>query len=192
MYSVIGSDGQTYGPVDVNTLKNWCAEGRVTPATNIIDGVSGRTMRASDLQDLYGIFPTQDAGHDPVLAPQPKPVDRPAPSAQNLLGPQSPMAPGGYSNPPGTPGSAYSTTPSYSGMRGVTPVVMGQKSKLVAALLAFFLGGFGIHRFYLGYTGIGIAILLLGCIGVGWIWALIDFILILVGSLPDAQGYDLV
>jgi TM2 domain-containing membrane protein YozV len=63
------------------------------------------------------------------------------------------------------------------------------KSKVVAALLCFFLGGLGIHRFYLGYTLIGVIQLVTfgGC----GIWALIDFILILVGSLKDRDGQDL-
>jgi TM2 domain-containing membrane protein YozV len=68
--------------------------------------------------------------------------------------------------------------------------MMEQKQKLVAALLAFFLGGLGVHRFYLGYTTIGILqILTLGGCG---LWALIDFILILTGSLKDSNGNDLV
>ncbi|WP_408648914.1 TM2 domain-containing protein [Tumidithrix elongata] len=37
---------------------------------------------------------------------------------------------------------------------------MQGKSKVTAILLCFFLGGFGIHRFYLGYTVIGIVQLL--------------------------------
>lgn len=61
-----------------------------------------------------------------------------------------------------------------------------EKSKLVAALLAWFLGGLGIHRFYLGYTTIGIIqILTLGGCG---IWALIDFIRILTGDLKAKDG----
>ena len=36
---------------------------------------------------------------------------------------------------------------------------VAQKSKIAAALLAFFLGGFGIHGFYIGNTGMGIAFL---------------------------------
>lgn len=60
------------------------------------------------------------------------------------------------------------------------------KSQLTAALLAFFLGGIGIHRFYLGYTVIGIIQLLtLGGLG---IWALIDFIRILTGDLEPKNG----
>ena len=61
---------------------------------------------------------------------------------------------------------------------------------LTALLLCFFLGIFGVHRFYTGHTGIGVVQLLtLGGCG---IWALIDFILIIVGSYRDANGRLLV
>lgn len=62
----------------------------------------------------------------------------------------------------------------------------GNKEWLVVLLLCFFLGGLGVHRFYVGKTGTGIA-QLLTCGGCG-IWALIDFIMILVGSFTDANG----
>lgn len=64
------------------------------------------------------------------------------------------------------------------------------KSQLVALLLAIFVGALGIHRFYLGYTTIGIVQLLtLGGCGV---WALIDLIRIAMGDLGPADGsaYD--
>lgn len=64
------------------------------------------------------------------------------------------------------------------------------KSKVAALLLCFFLGGLGIHRFYLGYTGIGIA-QLLTCGGLG-IWAIIDFIMLLTDSITDSQGQRLI
>jgi TM2 domain-containing membrane protein YozV len=65
----------------------------------------------------------------------------------------------------------------------------GEKSQLTALLLCFFLGGLGIHRFYLGYTAIGIIQLLtLGGCG---IWALIDLIMIITGDLkPNGGSYD--
>ncbi|WP_205943725.1 TM2 domain-containing protein [Pedobacter aquae] len=65
----------------------------------------------------------------------------------------------------------------------------GGKSQLVALLLAFFVGGLGIHRFYLGYTWQGVVQLLtLGGCG---IWSLIDFIRIILGDLQPKNGpYD--
>ena len=64
------------------------------------------------------------------------------------------------------------------------------KSRLAAALLAWFLGVLGIHRFYVGKVGTGILMLVtLGGLG---IWALIDFIVILVGSFKDKEGRRLI
>lgn len=60
------------------------------------------------------------------------------------------------------------------------------KSQLVALLLCLFVGGIGIHRFYLGYTWQGIVqILTLGGLG---IWTLIDLIRIITGSLQPKDG----
>jgi hypothetical protein len=59
-------------------------------------------------------------------------------------------------------------------------------TRLVATLLCFFLGALGVHRFYVGKTGSGVAQLLtLGGLGV---WALVDFVMILVGAFRDKQG----
>jgi len=56
--------------------------------------------------------------------------------------------------------------------------------------LCFFVGVFGVHRFYVGKIGTGILQLLtLGGLG---IWALIDFILIIVGAFKDSDGKPLV
>ena len=68
------------------------------------------------------------------------------------------------------------------------------KSKLAAGLLQIFLGCFGVGRFYLGYTGIGVAQLLVSLFtcGIGAIWPFIDGILILTGSVAtDADGNPL-
>lgn len=56
------------------------------------------------------------------------------------------------------------------------------KSKTTAALLAFFLGGFGIHKFYLGNTGTGIVYLIFCWTGIPAIIAFVEFILLLVMS----------
>ncbi|MBF8266923.1 MAG: hypothetical protein HW388_431 [Dehalococcoidia bacterium] len=60
------------------------------------------------------------------------------------------------------------------------------KSRLAVTLLAFFLGTLGIHRFYLGKTGTGILMLL--TFGGLTIWALIDFIMAVSGSMKDKEG----
>jgi len=66
---------------------------------------------------------------------------------------------------------------------------MEKKSWMTALLLSFFVGGFGVDRFYLGYTGLGVA-KLLTCGGLG-IWTLIDFIMIAMNKIPDANGQEL-
>ena len=69
------------------------------------------------------------------------------------------------------------------------------KSKMAAGLLGIFLGGWGVHNFYLGYVGKGVAqifVTLFTC-GIGAIWGLIEGILILSGSInTDAEGNELV
>lgn len=66
------------------------------------------------------------------------------------------------------------------------PAPSGGKSWIVAVLLCFFLGGLGIHRFYLGYTGIGILELLTGgFFGILW---MIDFVRILIKNLKPKDG----
>lgn len=77
------------------------------------------------------------------------------------------------------------------------------KSKVVAGLLAIFLGAFGVHNFYLGYTkkaivqlSLTIVGLVLCCIVIGaflvWgiqIWAFIEGIFLFIGKIgKDGQG----
>lgn len=117
-----------------------------------------------------------------------------------------PLNPGGYApNAAGYPPN----TGGYSSQQPYPPVPYGppgasygvdaygrplsDKSKITAGLLQLFLGGFGVGRFYLGYTNIGIAqiaVTFLTC-GIGGLWPLIDAIMMFAGQVPDAQGRTL-
>jgi TM2 domain-containing membrane protein YozV len=80
---------------------------------------------------------------------------------------------------------------------GISP-----KSRLATTLLAWFLGEFGAHRFYIGKTGTAVVMLVLGLIGwatvwflvgipflvIVGIWSLIDFILAVAGKMRDSNG----
>lgn len=75
-----------------------------------------------------------------------------------------------------------------------------RRSWVMALVLAFFLGSFGAHRFYMGYNTSGIVMLILTLISpftlfitllIAGLWAFIDLIRILVGSLKCADGSDL-
>jgi len=64
-----------------------------------------------------------------------------------------------------------------------------EKNYIVMILLCFFLGGLGIHRFYVGKIGTGILMIItLGGLG---IWALIDFIMIIIGKFKDKEGKEI-
>ncbi len=70
------------------------------------------------------------------------------------------------------------------------------KQKIVAGLLGIFLGGLGIHNFYLGYTKKAVIQLVISLLtgGLAGIWGFIEGILILCGKkiTTDAQGNELV
>lgn len=78
------------------------------------------------------------------------------------------------------------------------------RSRVAAGLLGIFFGGLGVHRFYLGYTGIGMLQLCLTlgglvafrvffcCVPIVSLWGFIEGILCLAGSMKDAQGRRLV
>ena len=65
-------------------------------------------------------------------------------------------------------------------MNTVPPPAAMPKSRLAYILLAIFLGTLGIHNFYAGYSGKGIAQLLISVLTLGvlspivWIWAIVE------------------
>ena len=113
-------------------------------------------------------------------------------------------AQGAYGQP-GYEQAAYAAGQQAYGQPGYGQQAYGQpvfgtapKQWIVAVLLAFFLGGFGGHNFYLGYTTKGIiqVVLTITLIGapISGIWAFIEFIMLLMRSgsyATDAQGQPL-
>lgn len=92
--------------------------------------------------------------------------------------------------------------PNYQQPRYENYHAVGNNSKIVAGLLGILLGEFGVHNFYLGYTGKGIAQLLITLLSIGllsWvsaIWGLIEGVLIIVSHTGeswhrDASGLEL-
>jgi TM2 domain-containing membrane protein YozV len=133
---------------------------------------------------------------DAMTQPPPEPGDA-TPSPTSPAGESTGNAEslGGYPQPPG-----YQQPPGYPQPypdQGMTPYVDPQaKSKIVAGLLGIFVGGFGVHRFYLGFTKIGviqIIVTILTC-GIGSLWGFVEGILYLIGAgnyTTDATGRPL-
>lgn len=78
------------------------------------------------------------------------------------------------------------------------PQSYGQKSRIAAALLAFLFGTFGVHNFYMGNTGKGVAQLLIGTLGaaacgigpiITLIWSIYEGVQLLKDAVPtDGHG----
>lgn len=135
-------NGQKYGPISEETLRQWAVEGRASPNDQIWSEGMAAWASASTMPALF-------AGLPPSVPPE-------------VPGPQL-------------------------------------KSKLAAGLLGILVGAFGVHNFYLGYTGKAVAQLLITVLTCGFgavissIWGLIEGILILTGSInTDAQGRPLI
>lgn len=175
------------------------------------DSVPQPAQPAQPAQPSYG----QDAAQQPqgYGAPQPAAYAQPAAGSYGQQQPQygQPAQPAaGYGQQPGY-GQAYQQPNAYAQPQytaapyAAAPVGQSSKSKLAAGLLGIFLGGLGVHNFYLGNTGKAVAQLLLTL--VGWIllglgpiaaaiWGFVEGIIILC-SKPgspwhkDANGYEL-
>ncbi len=105
---------------------------------------------------------------------------------------QSPCPP--YTYPP-----SYAGRPPYGQPYPSVPPGYQPRNRIAAGVLALLVGFFGVHNFYLGYTGRAVAQLLLTVLSCGllaivsYIWSLVEGIQILTGSMVcDARGVPMV
>ncbi len=204
-YLVIGADGARYGPADIDGLIRWVDEGRIINTTILVEYGTENELRADSLTAVAAALrrrPDFGAGvtiERPVAGPQTAPSQQ---TTQTVAGP-GPVRPVPPVPPIPVAQPADGSPPfyHYASFNGA----VGTKSKVVAGLLGIFLGGLGIHRFYLGYTGVGLLMLLLsvtcsgallpvfpgaGC-GLVAVWGFIEGILCLSGRMRDAKGMAL-
>lgn len=194
-YFVIGNDGQRYGPADVDSLVQWAREGRLIPETILVESGTEVQRRADTIVALSAVFSAFDARR--VALERGEAQTLPARGARREAGRDAAQG-GERPAPPVSLG--FGLLP----LERELPVV-GSKSRVVAGLLGIFLGALGIHRFYLGYTGIGLLMLLItvaggaatfvcmpgsGC-GFVALWGFIEGVLCLCGSMRDANGREL-
>ncbi|WP_052207002.1 TM2 domain-containing protein [Sinomonas humi] len=81
---------------------------------------------------------------------------------------------------------------------GLAPAIrLSPRRRAVAGLLGIYLGAFGAHRFYLGYTAMGIVQIMAAILfaketyGAIFLWGIVEGTLIVLGAQPfrtDAQG----
>jgi phage FluMu protein Com len=166
-------DGQQYGPVTKTELDQWFAEGRLTPQSQVLKSGAPQWQWATD------VYPQLQASRNFAVV---TPVE------------QNPFAFVGT----GGAGTAVATRPQFAATgaygRAAAAGNLSDKSKLAAGLLGIFLGGYGVHRFYLGYVGIGIAQILVTLVtcGIGGLWGFIEGVMILTGSINrDSDGRPL-
>lgn len=121
----------------------------------------------------------------------PPPQPPPQPQQQPGYPPPPPgqYTPGQYPPPYMDPSAPYGRHP-------ISGEPLSDKSKVVGGLLQLvgLLGLVGIGRIYLGYTGLGVAQLVVGILTCGLgaiIWGVIDAVLILTDKVRDPEGRPL-
>ena len=186
-YFIIGADGNRYGPADIDTLVQWTQEGRIVGSTALIERGTERQITADSLTAVAAELSKHQASTGPAVtierdpSPRPDAPTLPHPGRRATAGFEQHKA--GPPAPPAMPGF---------GVRGRS-MPLSPKSRLVAGLLGIFLGSLGVHRFYLGYIGIGILQLVLTFLtcGVTGIWGFVEGIICLTGGMRDSDGLEL-
>ena len=119
MFKIIGAAGREYGPVSLDQLRQWRAEGRANAQTRVQAEGSTEWKSLADLPE----FAPQPTTPPPITPPLPAP-----------------------------------------------PKSSGADKKIVAGICGIILGGLGIHKFILGFSGAGLTMLLISILtcGIGY------------------------
>lgn len=136
MYKIIGTDGQQYGPVGVDQIRQWIAEKRANAHT------LAQSDGSSDWRPLlsFSEFASSFQGAPPLTS---------------------------------TPGS----NPRAS-------------TKIPAGIFGILLGGLGIHKFILGYTGAGLTMLLISVLSCGFLYPIMHLIGLIEGIIYLCKSDD--
>lgn len=149
------------------------------------------------------VAPPAAAAPTQPVAPQPAPAQPAAPYGTYApAGAGYPPQPQAQYAPPPAQGQLYGQPayqqPAYGAPYGyAAPVDPYAKSRVIAGILGILLGGLGVHRFYLGYVGIGVAQIVVTIVtfGAGALWGFIEGILYLTQKTGtysvDATGRPL-
>ena len=173
-------DGNAVGPVTLTEIESLIRNGTLESHHHVHQLGSSEWTEISLTPELAGVASSSQRPVAPPVQPDPQSFQ-----------PQQPMFPGG--NAGGAFCRACGATVHAQTVLcpkcGVPTGIEGtahsgdRKDKIVAALLAFFLGVLGIHRFYLGDTLLGVLHLLtFGVCGIG---AFIDFLVLLLMNQKD-------
>ena len=92
-----------------------------------------------------------------------------------------------------SPPTAHPQTPTPAGYAYQQGGMVSTRNKWIAGLLGVVFGGMGVHRFYLGFVGIGVLQLILTIVtfGVAGIWGTVEGILCFFGVMRDVDGLPL-
>ncbi|MBX3394034.1 MAG: TM2 domain-containing protein [Phycisphaerae bacterium] len=197
-YFVIAQDGSRYGPADIDTLVQWTREGRIIESTLLVERGTERQLSASEITAIAVELRRSMGGAGVAIERgQPSGFDE-KPTMTRPGAPAGPIKPAPYPPLPPMPPTNFAQARTAGSVHDAN---FGTRSRIAAGLLGIFFGGFGIHRFYLGYTGVGLLMLFLSVIGggltVGYscgfvgLWGFIEGIICLCGGMKDADGKNL-